>query len=67
MKKTFKLPIITTLFITVLFSAVSCKKDWLKPQPLSFYEPGVTYVDAPAMRAALVALGRNLRFEYYGG
>jgi hypothetical protein len=46
---------------------VSCKKDWLKPQPLSFYEPGVTYVDAPAMRAALVALGRNLRFEYYGG
>lgn len=67
MKKNFKLPIITTLFITVLFSAVSCKKDWLKPEPLSFYEPGATYVDAPAMRAALVALGRNLRFEYYGG
>jgi len=67
MKKNFKLPIITSLIVTVLFSSVSCKKDWLKPQPLSFYEPGVTYVDAPAMRAALVALGRNLRFEYYGG
>jgi hypothetical protein len=67
MKKNFKSSIITTLFITVLLSAVSCKKDWLKPQPLSFYEPGLTYVDAPAMRAALVALGRNLRFEYYGG
>jgi hypothetical protein len=67
MKKNFRLPVVSILFITVLFSGAGCKKDWLKPQPLSFYEPGLTYVDAPAMRAALVALARNLRFEYYGG
>lgn len=55
------------LFITVLTCAVSCKKDYLKPEPLSFYEPSQTYVDAAAMRAALAACARNLRFEYYGG
>lgn len=43
-----------------------CKNDFLKPEPLSFYEPGQTYVDAPAMRAALVACARNGRYEYYG-
>jgi hypothetical protein len=67
MKKNFKFPIITELFITVLTSFISCKKEFLKPQPLSFYEPTTTFVDAPAMRAALVSLGQNLRFEYYGG
>ncbi len=59
----------TTLIIlmAVLFTgSISCKKDWLKPQPLSFYEPDLTYVDAPAMQAALVAAARNLRLEYYG-
>ena len=44
-----------------------CKKDYLKPKPLSFYEPSETYVDATAMKAALAACGRNLRTEYYGG
>ena len=32
-----------------------CKKDWLEPQPLSFYEPDETYIDAAAMQAGLVA------------
>ena len=67
MNKNFKLSIFKILLAAVPFLAGSCNKDWLKPEPLSFYEPGLTYVDAPAMRAALVALSRNLRFEYYGG
>ncbi len=50
----------------MLTGLISCKKDWLKPQPLSFYEADLTYVDAAAMRAALVACARNLRLEYYG-
>ncbi|MEO5782442.1 MAG: RagB/SusD family nutrient uptake outer membrane protein [Ginsengibacter sp.] len=50
----------------ILTGIMSCKKDWLKPQPLSFYEADLTYVDAPAMQAALVAAARNLRLEYYG-
>lgn len=57
-------------FFTILSAAVmvtsSCGKDWLKPEPLSFYEPDLTYVDAAAMRSALVACARNARIEYYG-
>src|ERR1700754_5124730 len=57
-------------FFTIMTAAVlvtsSCGKDWLKPEPLSFYEPDLTYVDAAAMRAALVACARNARIEYYG-
>lgn len=57
-------------FFAIISAAVmvssSCNKDWLKPEPLSFYEPDLTYVDAGAMRAALVACARNARIEYYG-
>src|SRR5215212_6108577 len=55
------------LFTTVLTGLTSCKKDFLEPRPLSFYEASLTYKDVTAMRAALVACARNLRFEYYGG
>ena len=66
MKNNLKFTIIAVLIIS-LSGAVSCKKDFLAPQPLSFYEPSLTFVDAAAMRAGLVTLARNLRFEYYGG
>lgn len=66
MKKLFK-PLIIALLGFVLLSGISsCKKDYLAPKPLSFYEPDLTYVDAAAMRAALVSLARNLRNESYG-
>lgn len=45
----------------------SCKRDYLTPNPLSFYEPTLTYVDAAAMKSALVACAGNARIEYYGG
>ena len=59
---------ITALVVTLftITGVTSCKKNWLKPQPLSFYEADLTYVDAAAMQAALVAAARNLRLEYYG-
>ena len=65
--------IIHSRFIVIMLIAgtvsamLSCKRDYLKPKPLSFYEPDATYVDAAAMRAALVACSRNSRIEYYGG
>ncbi len=66
MKKIFK-PLTIALLGFVLLSGISsCNKDYLEPKPLSFYEPDLTYVDAPAMRAALVSLARNLRNESYG-
>ena len=58
--------IIIILFCLPLYMITSCSKDRLTPKPLSFYEPDATFVDAPAMRAALVTLARNLRNEYYG-
>lgn len=62
MKKIFK----AALLAVTIYGTGACNKEWLKPQPLSTYEPDLTYVDAAAMRAALVACARNARIEYYG-
>jgi hypothetical protein len=67
MQKRSRSLIIIGLFATILGSTTGCKREYLTPQPLSFYEPSATYVDATAMRAALASCARNLRFEYYGG
>lgn len=53
-----------TLAAVLLSSA--CKKDWLKPKPLSFYTPENAYTTPEALRAALVACERNMRYEWYG-
>lgn len=50
----------------MITSVISCKKSWLKPEPLSFYSPENAYTDAAGMRSALVACARNVRLEYYG-
>lgn len=44
----------------------SCKETWLKPEPLSFYEPDLTFKDIGGLKATLVACERNLRMEWYG-
>ncbi|MBO9616168.1 MAG: RagB/SusD family nutrient uptake outer membrane protein [Dyadobacter sp.] len=44
----------------------SCKETWLKPEPLSFYEPELTFKDIGGLKATLVACERNLRLEWYG-
>lgn len=67
MKTLYNRIIITLFVIGIICAVTSCKKSYLKPQPLSFYEPSATYIDAAAMRAALVACSRNSRIEYYGG
>ncbi len=67
MTKNIKYKIITGLFAIILTGSISCKKSFLKPEPLSFYLPETAYTDVAGMQAALVACARNLRFEYYGG
>ncbi|MCF3111494.1 RagB/SusD family nutrient uptake outer membrane protein [Niabella sp. CC-SYL272] len=47
-------------------SLMACKKDWLKPKPLSFYEPGVALSDARGLYSTLTACERNMRHEYFG-
>ena len=66
MKKIFSRSIRFFLFLLILSGTFSCSKDWLKPQPLSFYSPSNAYIDAAGMRAALVACARNARIEYFG-
>jgi hypothetical protein len=67
MKKNIKYITGTALMAGMLFGSLGCKKEFLKPEPLSFYEPNETYVDAAAMKAALISCARNLRQEFYGG
>ena len=54
------LPSILTL---ILFG---CNKEWLKPKPLSFYEPSIALSDAQGMYAALTTCERNMRHEFFG-
>jgi hypothetical protein len=67
MKNLYKRSLHFLIILGIVSGMAGCKKDYLKPQPLSFYEPTATYVDAAAMRAALVACAVNARLEYFGG
>ncbi len=66
MKKLFKKSLFVFLISATLLITTGCKKDWLKPEPLSTFTPGNAYIDAAGMRTALVACARNARIEYYG-
>ena len=66
MKKSFSHTIFFSIAIAGMLVFPACKKDFLKPKPLSFFSPGNAYTDAAGMRAALVACARNARIEYYG-
>jgi hypothetical protein len=44
----------------------SCDKERLTPNPLSFFNPDVTFNDAEALKATLIACERNMRIEWYG-
>ncbi|MHB1177436.1 MAG: RagB/SusD family nutrient uptake outer membrane protein, partial [Daejeonella sp.] len=64
MKHLYKKFLLLTLISTT--AVIGCKKDWLNPEPLSFYNPENTLIDAAGMRAALAACASNLRLEWYG-
>ncbi len=51
--------------ITII-TGIGCKKSWLEPKPLSFYTPDQVYNTPAALRAALVACERNLRYDWFG-
>lgn len=57
---------LSLLAISYTVMLCGCKKEWLKPKPLSFYTPENTYTDPAALQDALVACERNLRYEWYG-
>ena len=53
-------------FAVVLLVSQSCQKDWLKPKALSFYSPENTLIDEAGFNAALAAIAKNVRDEWYG-
>src|SRR3546814_11004174 len=55
---------VISILSTTLFS--SCSKEFLKPDPLSFYEPGATFSTRSGLDAALALADRHLR-TYWGG
>ncbi|MFN5479848.1 MAG: RagB/SusD family nutrient uptake outer membrane protein [Chitinophagaceae bacterium] len=52
--------------VLVLLVSQSCQKDWLEPRPLSFFAPENTLIDEAGFNAALAAIARNVRDEWYG-
>jgi len=61
-----KYSIITIFIVIMAFLGTRCSEDFLKPEPLSFYAPENTFINADGLNSALIACLRNLRAEYYG-
>lgn len=49
------------LFIALATSMISCGDDFLKQDPLSFYEPGTTYSTEAGLQAALTQCDKQLK------
>jgi len=61
-----KYSIITAfLLLITVFLGPRCSEDFLTPEPLSFYAPENTFINADGFNAALIACLRNARYEYY--
>jgi len=54
-----------SILVLVLLVSQSCQKDWLNPKPLSFFSPENTLIDEPGFNAALAAIAKNVRQEWY--
>lgn len=64
--KRYKSSLFAAILVTALFTLGGCNEDFLKPKPLSFYEPDATFRSSSALWATLVACERNLRWEVTG-
>lgn len=62
MKRTITL--LSTCF--VLLFLLSCKEDWLKPKPLSFFAPENVYVDKAGFESLLITMRKDLKSENTG-
>lgn len=55
----------TALLILLATSLLSCK-DWLEPEPLSFYAPENTLVEESGFESVLVSCRKQLKLEWFG-
>lgn len=60
--------LIKHILLPVLCSVMlfSCSKDWLKPEPLSFFAPENLLIDKKGYEAFMITLRKNLRNSFYG-
>lgn len=61
-----RLFIILGVLIPVILGLNSCQESWLEPNPMSFYTPENTYVDAEGFDAALAACEKIMFTEFNG-
>ena len=54
------------LYLSLIFSIISCDKNFVDIKPLSIFTPESIYKDEVGFQGVLVSLRKNLRFEYYG-
>jgi len=66
MKNLYKILSLSAIIVIGMMVLESCKKDWLKPKPLSFFSPENTLTDVVGFNAALNGCARNLKNEWYG-
>lgn len=66
MKNLYKLISLSAILVMLMMVLESCKKDWLKPKPLSIFSPENTLIDVVGFNAALNGCARNLKNEWYG-
>ncbi|MCF6403092.1 RagB/SusD family nutrient uptake outer membrane protein [Chitinophaga filiformis] len=45
---------------------LSCSKNFLEPDPLSFYEPTITFTSKEGLQAAITSCNRNLTYVWTG-
>lgn len=53
------------LGFVMILSLLSCKEEWLDPDPQSFYTPETVLVDEAGFEALLVTMRERLKQEYY--
>lgn len=60
-----KKKLLKSLYLTTfIFILMSCSESWLNPEPLSFYEPDVTFSTKEGLEAALTTCNRQMRHYY---
>ena len=61
-----KIKIVSIFTLALMMLGIGCSEDFLKPEPLSFYEPSKTFTNPESLNSALIACLRNARLDVYG-
>ena len=56
----------STLFTLTISALVSCSESWLNPEPLSFYEPSVTFSTVEGLEGALTRCRSDMLYYFLG-